>query len=118
MAKTFEQAARSEYDAPNSYGQRHNMAIRTATIHCVTTAEASLVNMLRGWYDYAGEHIARYGSKLGDDYVLGPAWFQIGSALLRMLNGELGRLDGGTLDKFIRQTMLDTGFDQGMVGDA
>lgn len=94
--------------------QRHDGALQTPLMGI----EEPLVDMLRGWHAYARAHIARYGVKLGDDYVLGPAWFQIGSAMLRMLNGELGRLDGGTLDKFIRQTLLDNGFDQKMVDDA
>lgn len=118
MSKRFEEAVRSDHDAPDSYGRRHNAAVRAATMNCAGNAEAPLVNMLRGWYNYATAHEERFDSKIGTDYALGSAWFQIGSALLRMLDGGLGRLDGGTLDRFIRQTMLGNGFEQRMIDDA
>lgn len=97
------------------WAQAHNEAIRT---FLPPMQERGIIELLRGWYNYAIEYDARFRRKIGTDYVLGSAWFEIGSALLRMLNGELGRLDGGTLDRFVRQTMFENGFEQNMVDDA
>jgi hypothetical protein len=65
--------------------------------------------MLAGWARYADEHRERFESSLGDDRVLGPMWAAIGSAILGLLNGETGDLDCGTLDAFIRNTMIAEG---------
>jgi hypothetical protein len=67
--------------------------------------------MFRGWYEYAQAHERRYESLIGDDGFLGPAWEEIGDSLRTLLNGELGRLDGGICDGFILNTMRDNGVD-------
>jgi hypothetical protein len=41
--------------------------------------------------------------------VIGDAWEEIGRAILVLLNGETGRLDCGTLDAFIRDTLESEG---------
>lgn len=66
--------------------------------------------MLKGAVSYADWHFSRYGSKIGDDGVLGPAWAEVLKSLLTLLNGELGRLDGGTLDGLIRGMLDAEGF--------
>jgi len=71
--------------------------------------EAALVKMLTGWQYYAAAHRARYGSEVGDDGVLGPEWAAIGRALRGLLNGETGRLDCGTLDATILDTLSRAG---------
>ena len=73
--------------------------------------EASMVSMLQSWESHAVSHRERYDSAIGDDYVLGPEWGRIGRALLGLLNGELGRLDGGTLDGWIRNRLTEHGID-------
>jgi hypothetical protein len=74
-------------------------------------SEAGIVALLRGWLQYADTHKARYDSGIGEDGVLGKDWAAIGHALLGLLNGELGRLDGGSLDSLIRDTLTAEGFD-------
>lgn len=71
--------------------------------------EAAIVGMLNGWHLYAGTHQFRFESPIGDDGVLGPEWQAIGQALLGLLNGNTGRLDCGTLDAFIRDTLTLAG---------
>jgi hypothetical protein len=71
--------------------------------------EAAIVGMLKGWHNYAVSAKLAHGSPIGDDGVLGPEWQAIGQALLGLLNGDIGRLDGGTLDGFIRNTLRDNG---------
>lgn len=73
--------------------------------------ERPLVRMLHGWYEYAQVHQDRFQSKIGEDYVLGPQWEAIGDALRTLLNGECGRLDCGTVDAFLLNTMGENGVD-------
>ena len=50
-------------------------------------------------------HQDAYEFSIHADGVLGAAWAQIGEGLLGLLNGERGRLDGGTLDRAIRDLL-------------
>jgi len=73
--------------------------------------ESAMVLMVRGWCEYAQSHKDQFGSEIGDDRVLGDEWMAIGQAMLGLLNGDLGRLDGGTLDAIIRDNLNEQGFD-------
>jgi hypothetical protein len=64
--------------------------------------EKGIVYLLVAWATYADEHYERFGSSIGEDGFLGKEWENIADSLFDMLNGELGRLDGGTLDGKIR----------------
>lgn len=75
--------------------------------------EASMVAMLDAWAGYADAHRQRFESGIGDDGVLGPEWEKIGHSILRLLNGDCGRLDCGTIGGFIRDTLTA----EGMNGD-
>ncbi len=92
---------------PNTGGwqDRHDTAIHFPS----ALKERAMVNMLTGWAEYAQEHQRRYDSVVGDDGGLGPEWEAIGDALRGLLNGETGRLDCGTLDGFILDTMKENG---------
>jgi hypothetical protein len=46
-----------------------------------------------------------------DDGFLGPAFVEIARSLLVLLNGELGRFDGGTLDALVRAIAAENGFE-------
>lgn len=74
--------------------------------------ERAIVGGLRAWIDYAAEHAARYGSGIGEDYILGPFWEDWGRCLLGLLDGETGRLDCGTLDAIIRESLMSQGFEE------
>ena len=54
----------------------------------------------------------RCNSRLSADYVLGEAWAEIGRQLRNLLNGDLGRLDGGTLDHAITSAFAYAGLDE------
>ncbi|MBM3791777.1 MAG: hypothetical protein FJW35_15700 [Acidobacteria bacterium] len=71
--------------------------------------EVGLVSLLEGWERYGEKHFVLHGSMIGADCVLGPAWETIGESLLILLNGDLGRLDGGLLDSRIRQAAQRNG---------
>jgi hypothetical protein len=91
----------------NDWCRRHAMAWELSGTHHQTTnsqrLEAALRDTIIGWAKMAEEHRISYGSFIGEDGVLGRAWKGIGISLLIMLNGDLGRFDGGTLDKLIRE---------------
>jgi hypothetical protein len=57
--------------------------------------------MLLGLAEYADAHERQYSSKIGADGVLGREWLDALRGVRGLLNGELGRFDGGTLDKAI-----------------
>jgi hypothetical protein len=60
--------------------------------------ERPIVGFITALADYGDAHKERFESDIGDDYVLGKDWMDILKATRGLLNGELGRLDGGTLD--------------------
>ena len=97
--------ANRNYPNTSGWQDRHDAAIMAST----DGHEAGMVKMLKGWQQYATAHHSRFGSAIGEDYVLGPQWQAIGEGLIGLLNGETGRLDCGTLDAFIRDTMEANG---------
>jgi len=101
---------------PNTgkWQDRHNDAMR----YPHAGFESAIVHLLNGWVEYASHHRKQYISSIGDDGVLGPEWWEIGKALRHLLNGETGRLDCGTLDAFILDTMVDTMANHGVGIDA
>src|SRR5574338_930214 len=90
---------------------RHMAAIRAAVNGANNDHEGSIVRMIDAWASYADAHRARYESGIGDDGVLGDEWEAMGRAIRALLNGESGRLDCGTLDAFIPDTLNAEGFD-------
>jgi hypothetical protein len=73
--------------------------------------EHAMVRMIDGWAEYADAHYEQFDSLIGEDYVLGPAWQAQGEAFRTLLNGELGDLDGGTMDGAILDIMRVNGID-------
>ena len=94
------------YPDTTGWKQRHSDAIRRPQ-----GPEVPIVGLLDAWIGYAVRHQQRYDSRVGSDYVLGPEWAAIGAALRGLLNGELGRLDGGTLDGILCHNLQAEGFD-------
>ena len=72
--------------------------------------EKTFIEMLSGWLGYADAHSQEYSSSIGEDGVLGAQWAQIGAALRSLLNGDMGRLDCGTLDSLIAKTLESQDF--------
>lgn len=90
---------------------RHNAAVSSAIHGANVPLESPLARMLESWAEYAKGHKARFESTIGEDYVLGPQWQAIGEGIRGLLNGETGRLDCGTLDGFILDTLSENGID-------
>jgi len=88
------------------WARRHYEAI-----YKPTGEEVGLIGMLRAWLIHADEHKRNHGSGIGEDGYCGPAWARIGSELIHLLSGPMGRrLDGGTLDSVIREALEAEGF--------
>jgi hypothetical protein len=97
----------------SKWNHRHNSAVGLVRGGITTPAnpEHAVVRLLDGWEAYAKSHKSRYESLIGSDYVLGPAWQRVGEGIRALLNGETGRLDCGTLDAFILDTLSENGVD-------
>ena len=80
---------------------RHNAAISSPI-----GAEIPIVKMVEFLESYktnTNKDDQAFGWKIGDDYVLGDAIAEIVKSTLTLLNGELGRLDPGKIDKVLRK---------------
>ena len=66
--------------------------------------------MLVGWEEYAASHKKWYESPIGDDHVLGPYWAETGLAMKRLLDGETGGLDCGSIGHNILAAIEAEGF--------
>src|SRR5689334_4377856 len=109
---------RAKESLPNMGGwkDRHNHAVSFEGYGSVNhlsshvAFESAMIRMLTEWARYADDHKDRYESLIGADGVLGDYWRDIGLGLRGLLNGDCGkRLDMGTLDGFILQTLQDNG---------
>ena len=74
--------------------------------------ESALVGFVNALGEYAAAHAKAYGSTIADDGVIGEEWQTIARGVLGLLNGERGRLDGGTIDGAIRDLARAAGFEE------
>ena len=88
----------SRYDQTNnqSWRARHNAAIQSPI-----GAEIPIVKMIEFLNSYVDAQ--PFGWAIGDDYILGDAIAEIVKSAITLLNGEIGRLDGGKIDQFLRE---------------
>lgn len=68
-------------------------------------------SIIRACDRYAKAYADLYSGVIGNDGVLGPPFREILSGAIQLLNGEIGGLDGGTLDREIRRIALEAGLD-------
>ena len=74
--------------------------------------ESPIINLLKVLDTYEREHSSRYDSAIANDYILGAAWLEIAKSARTLLNGELGRLDAGTLDGILLDMIVTAGFSE------
>jgi hypothetical protein len=67
-------------------------------------------DMLKGWQHYARSHKRRYETPIGEDYVLGRYWAETGLAIKRLLDGETGGFDCGSIAANITDMIEAEGF--------
>lgn len=70
----------------------------------------ALMQMLKGWEAYAQAHQARYEVGIGDDGVMGVYWAETGLAIKRLLDGDVGGLDCGSIGQNITEAIEAQGF--------
>jgi hypothetical protein len=104
IAHELERADKMEARAGGATGwaKRNNDVFRANAVSPMPSGQARA--LVRGVYvlaDYADGHYKQFGSLIGDDSVLGPAWAEVASGLRALLNGEIRPLDGGTMDAII-----------------
>lgn len=104
LGPVLEQRSRT----PNAdYISKHEHAFHTPR----PGFEAAIACGIVALRDYACAHEQRFGSPLADDGVLGDEWLQALRAFRGLLNGELGRLDGGFLDGALCNLHQAAGFE-------
>lgn len=89
----------------NAWGARHFEAWRDGD-------QAEFRGLIEGLAIYADSYEKRFLSKIGTDGVLGDGWLDILKGIRVLLNGELGNLDGGTLDEILVTLLENNGFTQ------
>jgi hypothetical protein len=62
---------------------------------------SALVLMIEGAAQYADMHRSSFESGIGEDGALGDEWAAIVKAARSLLNGEIGELDAGTVDRLL-----------------
>jgi hypothetical protein len=72
--------------------------------------EQAIRKMIEGAILYAKAHASAYETPIGEDYVLGPPWLAIVGSLRRLLDGEIGSLDGGSTDRVLLDLARSQGF--------
>lgn len=91
-------------DKFNFWRIRHNQAVRHPE-----GFEFAICYLLEGLEAYSKTHKQRYGSDVGHDGVLADGIADIAKGIRTLLNGELGRLDAGTLDGYLVRVLVDCG---------
>ena len=91
----------------NKWGARHVSAWMNPR-----GQERAIVGLFKSAADYADTHKERFESPVGKDGVLHVGFLQIIGGIRVFLNGELGRLDGGTLDALLFAMLKEAGFNE------
>jgi hypothetical protein len=72
-----------------------------------------LGRMITGWVEYADLYQEKFDSDgMSKDSFLGPEWEKIGQAIIQLLNGDLGQMDGGLLSRYILDALERNGYDE------
>lgn len=93
------------HESTNSY--QHRLAVDA--LGCHSPFAKALADMLRGWERYAEAHQDRYGEHIGNDHIIGDYWAEVGLAIKRLLDGETGGLDCGSIAQNITNAIAEVG---------
>jgi len=100
-------AAAKRLDPPPHWWDAHRRALDEPI-----RFEKPILMLMDALEAYAHQYGSAYTMPVGDDGVLGDEWLSIARGLLGLLNGEHGRLDAGTIDRWVRQLAHDHGFEE------
>ncbi len=93
---------------PSNFSQEHWKSEHVSAVHFPEGFERPIVRLWAAWTDYAQEYQRRYEQPIQEDYILGDAWQALGQNLLRLLDGNIGRLDAGTLESIVTENLQST----------
>lgn len=93
-------------DKFNFWRVKHNEAVRNPA-----GFEVAIMGLLLGLETYRVEHALHYAANVGDDGVLCEGVIDIAKGIRTLLNGEIGRLDGGTIDGYLVGLLRECGED-------
>ncbi len=95
-------AYRGTGSGPYSVNQKmHETELR----RCSNAHSTALRDLLTAWQDYAKAHENNCGAPIGQDGVLGDYWADLGFAIKRLLDGETGGWDCGSLAQNITEAI-------------
>ena len=97
-------------ESVNHYHHRHALRRRYTAQH-----GRALRALLEGWAMYADAHQDQCEAPVTDDGVLGEHWLAIGHALRRLLDGECGGWDAGSLNANISRVLWSHGINPDMM---
>jgi hypothetical protein len=89
----------------NGWGQRHADAFM-----CPGTVERPTVNLILALAQYADAYALRFEDGIATDGYGAPIWLSMLRGWRDLLNFDLGRLDGGTLDRMAYKVANAAGF--------
>ncbi len=92
---------------PSNFSQEHWKSEHVSAVHFPEGFERPIVKLWTAWTDYAMEYQRRYEQDIWEDYILGDAWRELGQNLLRLLDGDIGRLDAGIRESVITENLSD-----------
>ena len=69
----------------------------------------ALMDMLVAWEQYAQAHEHMYESRIGDDPIIGDYWADVGLSIKRLLDGNCGGLDCGSIAQNITEAIESQG---------
>lgn len=80
------------------WGGRHVKAFNTPN-----AKETGIVSLIWALAIYADGYREQFGDSIGNDGFAAEVWAGLIGGTLQLLNMEIGRLDGGTLDRTLRE---------------
>lgn len=89
-----------------TYLERHYKALANPD-----ATEKPIIDLVEFLREFRTNH-ENNGGKLADDYFVGPAWLGVLTSARKLLNTDLGRLDGGILDSYILEELKEAGFSE------
>ena len=89
----------------NGWDKRHNNAVTAPGLR------EAILPIIKAWARYANAHKQLNETPIGEDGYCGPYFEEIAHGINGLLSADIGRLDGGTLNRFILETLEENGCD-------
>ena len=87
------------------WDKRHNDAV------IAPGPREAIMPLIKAWARYADTHKRLHETPIGEDGYCGPYFEEIAHGINGLLSADIGRLDGGTLNTFILDTLEENGCD-------